>query len=371
MKQCNRCKKEKDAQYFLPVPKETESNAVCIFCWQEYYQNLASFFTKICKEESPVASLSFVNEETWQQVSSITCREKQVSSLSEVSNEAKQQRAVLSCQQRIRGQLHLEFRCFENKECSFQAFAMETANGFTWQLLSSHQCIDNGGLEKVLQELQACQNFTTKLSSILPQSAQDEVNSWSKDYREISAVYKREQDLLHSLEDKSIEKVWGLPCRFRRARGKENIKPQPEDLKRLEELFIEAKVDNSVIEYIQAKFQVAEESSYFQQRGYMLLLLISCRENLLQCLYKRIQIVLYASSLIESGMFFLAYKRLNPTVLRNHIWMVLLFLLAQQSFQGKHPFPCPGTFAPFDSDDPEFYPSLEKLPAELFVPEEK
>ena len=353
--QCKICRQELADNCFLPIPAQNDRYHECVFCLCEQYRQLGQFLAGAAQSAAPDRYLGEVSGQVPRTVWSLTCLQQRLSSIEELKRELFTLCLHPLQQDRTQDLMRLELACGCDDACVGRGVAFELELNGPWllQLLQPHTCqAEARQLTADLLETAEFQRVVTLLQSWLTPERQQAIAALPTAYRQVSQIYKRLQSELHECEDAAVQTVWGLPCRWRRGRGETNCWPEAEDLQRLAGLVRSHAWGTAVAAYVATGFQVAPESSYFQQRGYFLLLCCAESAHIRRILEQRIVIMVYAAKLLADKLFLLCRQRLNLTVLRNHIWMVMLLLQALRALGGKGPFPIMGITDPKDSELP-------------------
>lgn len=352
---CPNCQQEREQCFFLPSPGKRERHTQCVFCQYSHYQNLAKFLEEASRHVRPDEYIRYTTGILQETAFAFTCFEKPLASLAELKAELLALCSHPLQQDRSGELIRFELACVIEKGCGFHGFAMELQeNGpLVLQVVKPHTCKEvDRNLNKELAEVAAFKNLAAMLEPHLSREKREWITRCSVEYRQVSSVYKMLQNELHALEDEAMLAIWELPCRWRRGRGETNQPPGMADLERLAAIVQSRNFGKDVMDYVQAQFYVTQESGFFQQRGYFLLLCCAAPEILQRIWESRIQVMLYARNLLDNNMFLLCRQRLNLTMLRNHIWMIILLSQALRAVKGESPFPLMGITAPKDSEMP-------------------
>lgn len=359
---CICCKKELDKSFFLPHREDITRYEKCVSCLYNYYNSITTFLKEAMQEDIPDTYIQKVEPVLFEVAKDITCYEYDESSLTSFAKSMKLLHAKPNQLKRTKDTLKIELQCATSCDCHFSGFYFSDQERHVVKIQQRHTCNSKTrNLDKKFHEVSRFIAFVSRLETCIQDQQKEQIEKLSVDYFDISGVYKVLQEELHNLEDTTIKNIWGMPCRWRRARGEKNIAPEKEDKEKLLKLAEEKNLPQKVLDYIHSNFQTPIESTYFQQRGYFLLLCMAKPEDLKKIIEKRIQIMLYARNLLKNNFFLLCNKRLNCTVLRNHVWIILLLMLALKSSNNLELFPLMGVTNPRDSELDNFYEIIETI----------
>lgn len=356
---CRQCEREQPKEQFLPVPQTIERQSTCVTCLLESYQNMVSFLAHARNQEQPDQGIATASGAAQHAAYQLTCQSKDLPNLDTLKQELSSWGGRMLQRRKIQASWQMEFRCLTGDACSFHAWAQEHEDSetLTFQVLQLHSCSELMQAQEVLaRENQQFLETMEALTQLLPSEKEREAIQYSTSLDAIKGVFKAIHNDLHAEEDLAIAHVWEGECPWRRARGESNRPPTSEDIAALLSLAQDHQVPTPVLQYIQNNLGTTVDSSYFQQRGYLLLLCLSPLEDLSQMLVRRIQAMVYARHLFQQDMQLLCYRLLKPMVMRNHIWMISLLHDAYLWRRGESTtFPLPGTTEPIDSNQPNLY----------------
>ena len=356
MRSCAVCHSKYENRYFLPCPNNIEPHSECIFCMQKRFSAIKTFVDQVAAGENFAACIDTKNAAEKNYLHQITCWQETLDSMTILKEKLREIGMRVHSEKREKNLLRFHFKCAFDPDCKLHFVSLEKQDGtHVLQKFADHSC-QNGSLQQEWQEVKYFLEALEKLQPYFDDKERQQVQEYTTDYRDISSVYKKLQQQIHDIEDEVIATVWGPNCRWRRGRGEANRKPQPEDLQRLKDIVVAVYPQPDVTEYITQKFATTETSSYFQQRGYFLLLACASPSTLRKMIALRIQAMCYAQKLLKEDMLLLCWKKLNSTVLRNHIWMILFFIKVLET--GKQSFPLMGKTPPLDSESQDLYSYL-------------
>lgn len=356
--QCKTCNRELDIKYFLPYPQREELYADCVFCMHKRF-SVASRFCKTVAEKGAEFAFSLLSHQEKNLVNDITCLQKELLSINELKKVFRENYIRPEGETRDKNLLRFRLKCATNSTCNYDGMAIERQDGsFLWQIFSDHSCSERN-LEQDWLEIEKFKSLVNFIERTMPSDSIMEVNTWSTDYKTLSKVYNKGQQEVHDLEDEAIKEVWGLPCVWRRARGEVNELPSQKDVMALKEIVKNRELLSSELcDYIDNNFYVPQPS-YFQQRGYFILLMCSSLKTLQDIFEARLKVMYYARNLLQQDMFLLCFRRLNRTVLRNHVWMLGFLLQVMSARKNNETLPLMGkTTIPLDSESENLYEAL-------------
>ncbi|BBM81722.1 hypothetical protein [Candidatus Uabimicrobium amorphum] len=356
MRNCDVCGKEYESRYFLPCPNSIEPHDECVFCTQERFSVIKAFVDEVATGKDLNSCIDDKSTKEKSYLHQVTCWQETVESITELKKKLREIGMRVHSEKRDKNLLRFQFKCALSDDCDLHFVSLEKENSaHVLQKFADHSC-EKASLEQEWREVQYFLSTMEKLQVHLSQEEQQQIKGYKTDYRGVSSVYKKLQQQIHDMEDEVIAEVWGPDCRWRRGRGEANRTPQAEDLEKLKSIVVASYQQPDVAEYIAQKFATSESSSYFQQRGYFLLLACAPPPMLRKMIVLRIQAMCYAQQLLQQDMLLLCWKKLNSTVLRNHIWMILFFIKVFEN--GKQSFPLMGKTPPLDSESPDLYSHL-------------
>ena len=356
MRSCTICHNEYESRYFLPCPNSTEPHGECVLCMQKRFAAIKTFVDQIALGENFTSCIDGKSTEEKSYLQQITCWQETLASMAILKQKLREIGMRVHSEKREKNLLRFQFKCAFHTDCNLHFISLEKQDGtHVLQKFADHSCQDRS-LHQEWQEVKYFLEAIEKLQQYLNDGERQQIQEYTTDYRGISSVYKKLQQRIHDIEDEVIVSVWGADCRWRRGRGEANRQPQPQDLQRLKDIVVAMYPQPEVDAYIAQKFATTETSSYFQQRGYFLLLACAPPSTLRNMIALRIQAMCYAQKLLQEDMLLLCWKKLNSTVLRNHIWMILFFIKVFET--GKHSFPLMGKTPPLDSESQDLYSYL-------------
>lgn len=372
---CPCCMLSRPKQAFLPVQAQRERQRLCIWCLRDETAARLTFLDAAVASPQPDAFLLRCAPSLREAGFQITCGLEMLADFSEVKAAAQRWGARTQARRQDKeGLWHIHFKCAldgvagstAEEGCAFSAVALEQSEdrAFQWQVLAEHSCTAGTPILHALwSEVDAFRTFVAKTETWLSPTMMAEVDAWPASLAEVNTTLKVIHEGVHAAEDAAVSASWEGPCRWRRMRGQRNEPPTLVDIQPLCALAIEHGCGVATQAYLDAHFHVEEHSTYFQQRGYFMLVALAPLPLLEEVLARRVQVLHYASRLLEDDLFLLCYKKLNPTVLRNHAWMVAMLYQALRFRQGHNDsaFPLFGHTSPKDSADPDLYQKLASL----------
>ncbi|WP_372371094.1 hypothetical protein [Candidatus Uabimicrobium sp. HlEnr_7] len=356
--QCNTCNKELDIKYFLPYPQREELHIDCVFCMHKRF-SVVSKFCKVVADEGVEFAFSSLSQQEKSFVNDVTCLQKELLSINELKKIFRENYIRPEGETRDKNLLRFRLKCACDSTCSYDGMAIERQDGsFLWQTFNNHSCSERN-LEQDWLEIEKFESLVGLIEKVMPSDSIVKANEWSTDYKTLSKVYNKGQQEVHDLEDQAIKEVWGLPCVWRRARGEVNELPSQEDVVTLKEIVKKRELLSSELDdYIDNNFYVPQPS-YFQQRGYFILLMCSSLSILQDIFEARLRVMYYARNLLQQDMFLLCFRRLNRIVLRNHVWMLGFLWQVMMARKSSEPLPLMGkTTIPLDSESKSLYEDL-------------
>lgn len=355
---CDVCEREQENSQFLPIPLSTERQPTCVSCLLQRHQDFVAYLEAAAQSSTPDAYLRTASGPLQETGYSLTCLSETLQFLDELKTKLAQWGGRTLYRRKVGGQAEMEFRCLTGDSCSFRAWARELEDTtLQFQVIQPHSCFELDRARSFLaQENEAFAKLCKTLESQLPQEMLDELHHFPNGLEALKGSFKTLHDTVHHFEDEAIAHTWTGHCPWRRARGETNEAPGTEALNGLLHIAQTNGCGPDVEAYIRSNLGTEVTSSYFQQRGYLLLLTLAPEDDLLPMLQRRIQVLLYANKLIQQDLQLLSYRLLKPMVMRNHAWMVSLLWQALRHKQGQlTTYPLPGVTRPEDSNTPGLY----------------